>query len=298
MTLFRDAEKQGRRRLGLGGFHIGWIADADLAQEIVWHAIDSGFALLDNSWDYNEGESERRMGKALARSGYRDRALVMTKVDSHSYDGLMRQFAESLERLGLDRVDLLQLHEVIRASDAVDVVNRGALRAMTELRDQGAVGHIGVTGHKDPRFLVDIIDRAAEAGIHIETAQMPVSAVDVHANSFTKTALPACLERGVEVLGMKPLGSGDFVANGELSAPELLRWALSQPTAVCITGCESLRDVDQALKVRDGFVPMTGEEQAELESRTATLVNSGRISEPYKHTDVHDSTDRHPEWLV
>lgn len=298
MTLFEGSQLHGRRRLGLGGFHIGWIKDADLALEIVWHAIDSGFALLDNSWDYNDGESERRLGRALARDGYRDRALVMTKVDSHSYDGLMRQFSESLERLRLDRVDLLQLHEVIRASDAEDAVGRGALRAMVELRDQGAVGHIGVTGHKDPRYLVDIIDRAAEAGIRLETAQMPISAVDIHANSFTKMALSACLERGVEVLGMKPLGSGGFLAGGGISAPELLRWALSQPTAVCITGCETLRDVDQAVEVRDSFVPMSASECADLESRTAKLVGSDPLIEPYKSTDIHDSTDKHPEWLI
>lgn len=298
MAIFDDSGTQGMRRLGLGGFHIGWIEDADLALEIVWHAIDSGFALLDNSWDYNDGESERRVGRALTRSGYRDRVLVMTKVDSHSYDGVMRQFSESLGRLGLDRVDLLQLHEIIRAADGADAVARGALRAMVELRDQGAVGHLGMTGHKDPRYLIDIIDRAAAAGIKIETAQMPISAVDALANvSFTRTALPACVERGVAVLGMKPLGSGRFVAGGVLAAPELLRWALSQPTAVCITGCETLSDVDQAVFVRDGFVRMTPEQSAELESRAAILLQVGRITEPYKTTDVHDSTDKHPEWL-
>jgi len=290
--------RSGVCRLGLGGFHVGWIEDADLALEIVWHAIDSGFALLDNSWDYNDGESERRVGRALARAGYRERVLVMTKVDSHSYDGVMRQITESLGRLGLDHIDLLQLHEIIRENDAKDAVARGALRAMVGLRDQGVVGHIGVTGHKDPHYLVSIIDRAAQAGIEFETAQMPISAVDAHANSFTTIALPACRERGVAVLGMKPLGAGTFLAGGALAAPELLRWALSQPTAVCVTGCESLADVDQAVKVRDGFKPMTLKEREDLESRTAKLLHSGRISEPYKSTDVHDSTDKHPEWLV
>lgn len=299
MALFQEpSDTNGVCRLGLGGFHVGKIEDPDLAVEIVRHAVDSGFALLDNSWDYNDGESERRVGRALAGGGYRERVLVMTKVDSHSYDGLMRQFVESLERLGLDRIDLLQLHEIIRETDPDDAVARGALRAMVELRDQGAVGHIGVTGHKDPRYLVDLIDRAAAAGVEIETAQMPISAADVHANSFTTTALPACRERGVAVLGMKPLGGGDFLVNGDLTAPELLRWALNQPIAVCVTGCESLRDVAQAVEARDGFTPMSREEREELESRTAKLLSTGRIIETYKSTDVHDSTDKHPEWLV
>lgn len=298
MALFQDrSETPHVRRLGLGGFHVGAIDDADLGVEIVRHAVDCGFVLLDNSWDYNDGESERRVGRALASGDYRDRALVMTKVDSHSYDGVMRQFSESLQRLGLSTVDLLQLHEVIRVTDADDAVARGGLRAMAELRDQGVVGHIGVTGHKDPHYLVDLIDRAAAAGIEIETAQMPISAVDVHSNSFTTTALPACRERGVAVLGMKPLGAGTFVADGDLSAPELLRWALGQPTAVCITGCRSLRDVDQAVEVRDGFTPMSQAEREELESRAGKLLAGGRIIEAWKSTDVHDSTDKHPDWL-
>ena len=299
MALFQESSgASGVRRLGLGGFHVGAIEDADLAVEIVWHAIDSGFALLDNSWDYNDGESERRVGKALERSGYRERVLVMTKADSHSYDGLMRQVSESLGRLGLDRIDLLQLHEIIRETDGTDAVARGALRAMAELRDQGVVGHIGVTGHKDPHYLIDVIDRAAEAGIEIETAQMPINAADARANGFTTIGLPACRERGVAVLGMKPLGAGRFLDSGDLAAPELLRWALGQPTAVCVTGCESLANVDQAVRARDEFTPMSREEREDLESRAAKLLQSGRVSESYKSTDVHDSTVRHPDWLV
>jgi aryl-alcohol dehydrogenase-like predicted oxidoreductase len=297
MALFEDIPGRNARRLGLGGFHVGQIADPDLAVEIVRHAVDSGFVLLDNSWDYLGGESERRVGRALASGGYRDRVLVMTKADSRSYDGLMRQFSESLQRLGLSSVDLLQLHEVIREADAAEAVAGGALRAMADLRDQGAVGHIGVTGHKDPRYLVDLIDRAAVDGVRIETAQMPISAVDMHEGSFTRTALPACLERGVQVIGMKPLGGGDFVRGGDLIAPDLLRWALDQPTAVCMTGCETLEEVDQAAEARDS-APMTDEERARLESVAARLLVSGRIAETYKSTRIRDATSRHPEWLA
>jgi aryl-alcohol dehydrogenase-like predicted oxidoreductase len=283
MAIFAEAAgAQEVRPLALGGFHVGKIPDPDLAIEMVRYAVDSGFAMLDNSWDYHDGESERRVGRALAGGGYRDRVLVMTKVDSRSYDGLMRQFSQSLERLGLSSIDLLQLHEVIRPGDGADAVERGALRAMVELRDQGAIGHFGVTGHKHPHYLVDIIERAAAAGIGIETAQMPINAADVHADSFTRVALQTCLERGVEVIGMKPLGAGDLLVDGTLSASELLRWALSQATAIVVTGCESLADVDQALAARDGFTPMPEAERAELEARAAVLLASGRTTEMYK----------------
>jgi len=298
MALFSEFAAVSRPLLGLGGFHVGKPADSDLAVEIVRHAVDAGFALLDNSWDYHAGESERRVGRALQGDGYRERVVVMTKVNSHSYDGLMRQFSESLERLGLSSIDLLQLHEVIRPGDGDDAVARGAFRALEELHDQGVVGHIGITGHKDPGFLVDAVDRAAEVGVRIETVQMPINAADVHSNSFTRIGLPALRERGVEVLGMKPLGGGRLVESGLLKASELLRWAMSQPVSVCITGCESLDDVDQAIGIRDTLVPMSDEERTALETRTAQLLANGEIIEAYKTTDEHDGTDHHPEWLV
>jgi aryl-alcohol dehydrogenase-like predicted oxidoreductase len=299
MGLFSDtADTDAVRRLGLGGFHVGKIADEERAIEMVHHAIDAGFELLDNSWDYHGGESERRIGRALSAGGYRDHVVVMTKVDSRSYDGVMRQFSESLERLQLDRIDLLQLHEVIRPTDAEDAVAKGAMRALKELQDQGTVKHIGLTGHKDPRYLIDAIDRAAAEGVRLETCQMPINAADVRATSFRDIGLRACVERGIEVLGMKPLGAGDFVGQGGATAPELLRWALSQPVAVCITGCESIEQVDQAVAVLQGFTPMEPDEQRDLESRLARLIDEGSLVESYKSTAEHDATNEHTDWLA
>lgn len=299
MGLFSETQGTEQvRRLGLGGFHAGKIPDAERAIEMIHHAIDVGFALLDNSWDYNEGESERRVGQALSVGGYRDHVLVMTKVDSRSYDGLMRQFAESLERLQLDGIDLLQLHEVIRPTDAEDAVAKGALKALKELRDQGVVKHIGLTGHKDPRYLIDAVDRAAAEGVELETCQMPINAADTRATSFREIALPACKQRGIEVLGMKPLGGGDFVGRAGVHAPDLLRWALSQPISVCITGCESIEQVDQAASVLQDFTVMGEPEQADLERRLAALIDVGDLAETYKSTGEHDATNEHPEWLA
>ncbi|MGV8083686.1 MAG: aldo/keto reductase [Coriobacteriia bacterium] len=283
--------------LGLGGFHIGKLEDPDLAVEIVRSAIDSGFRLLDNSWDYHDGESERRIGRAIADSRYRQRVWVMTKADSRSYDGLMRQFEESLSRLGLDRIDLLQLHEVIRESDAEDASQRGALRALGELREEGIATHIGITGHKDPDFLIAMAERAAAEGIRLDTVQMPVNAADPNTESFTKKALPRCRELGLAVIGMKPLGGGAFLESGDLHAADLLRWSMSQPIDYLVTGCESLRQVRQATEIRDTATPFTAEECDALAARAGELLAEGRIAEAYKTTLQHDATTKHPEWL-
>src|SRR5262249_32606432 len=102
--------------LGLGGSHIAKVKDEAGSIRIMRAAIDRGLTFMDNSWDYNDGESELRMGKAL-RDGYRRRAFLMTKVDGRTRQAAAAQIDESLRRLQVDYVDLMQLHEVIRFDD-------------------------------------------------------------------------------------------------------------------------------------------------------------------------------------
>jgi predicted aldo/keto reductase-like oxidoreductase len=68
--------------MGLGGYHIGMQKDEQISIKIIRTAVDNGINFLDNCWDYNGGESEVRMGKAL-RDGYRQRVFLMTKLDGH-----------------------------------------------------------------------------------------------------------------------------------------------------------------------------------------------------------------------
>src|SRR6202165_5897649 len=118
---------------GLGGWHLGLPSvDEQLALRIVRSAIDRGITFMDNSWDYNEGASEIRMGRAL-RDGYRDRAFLMTKIDGRSKREATRQLDESLRRLQTDRIDLIQHHEVIRFDDPHRIFHaEGANAALLE----------------------------------------------------------------------------------------------------------------------------------------------------------------------
>src|SRR4051812_8097363 len=88
--------------LGLGGWHLSLKhVDADLSLRLIRSAIDRGLNFMDNSWDYAEGESERRMGRAL-EDGYRERAFLMTKIDGRSKKEGAKQLDESLKRLKVD----------------------------------------------------------------------------------------------------------------------------------------------------------------------------------------------------
>lgn len=282
--------------LGLGGYHLGVPEDPELAVEMVRTAIDGGITFMDNSWDYHSGESERRMGRALS-GGYRDKVFLMTKLDSRSRDGTMRQLEESLQRLQTDHLDLLQLHEVIRPGDPAEALrDDGPIAAYLELKEQGVVRYIGFTGHKNPDYHREMIEFAAQKDIVFDAVQMPVNPFDANFMSFGDNVLPLCAERGIAALGMKPLGSGRLLGHG-VEARDLLQWALSRPVSVVITGCESLADVEQAISVGRWFDPLPQEEMERIASLVAPEAADGHL-EAYKTTDSHDGTADNEQWLA
>jgi aryl-alcohol dehydrogenase-like predicted oxidoreductase len=170
--------------IGLGGWHLGLPqVDEELGIRIVRRAIDEGVNFMDNSWDYNDGASEVRMGKAL-REGYRAKVFLMTKIDGRSKREAMRQLDESLRRLQTDRIDLVQHHEVIRYEDPHRIFDgEGAHAALVEARRAGKLRYIGFTGHKDPRIHLHMLEVAKEHGFAFDTVQMPLNVMDAHYRS-------------------------------------------------------------------------------------------------------------------
>src|SRR3954453_9372748 len=116
--IYRKLGTTGERisAIGLGGYHIGVPKDESEGIRIIRTAIDQGINFMDNSWDYHDGGSEVRMGKAL-RDGYRQKVFLMTKIDGRTKSSAAKQINESLHRLQTDRIDLMQFHEIIRLED-------------------------------------------------------------------------------------------------------------------------------------------------------------------------------------
>jgi aryl-alcohol dehydrogenase-like predicted oxidoreductase len=281
--------------LGLGGFHLGIPGSEAESVRIARTAIDAGVTFLDNCWDYHDGESERRMGKAL-RDGYRDRVFLMTKVDGRTRDSATRQLDESLQRLGVDHVDLMQLHEVIRHSDPKRAFDEGAFEALDAARQAGKVRFIGFTGHKSPEIHLAMLDEAERRGFRFDTVQMPLNVLDAHFDSFEKRVLPRLVEKGIGVIGMKPMADGRIVQRGIATAEECLRYAMSLPVSCTITGCESVERVEQALGVARGFQPLAEADVEALLAKTASSGASG-ADEQYKTATNYDATSSNPSWL-
>src|SRR5438552_12425294 len=209
--IYRTLGSTGERvsAIGVGGWHLSLKhVDEDLSLRIVRTAIDRGINFMDNSWDYADGESERRMGTAL-RDGYREKAFLMTKIDGRTKQEAAKQLDESLRRLQVDCIDLVQHHEVIRYEDPHRIfAETGANAALVEARAAGKLRYIGFTGHKDPRIHLHMLEVAAENDFKFDTAQMPLNVMDAHYRSFEKLVVTELVKQGIGLLGMKSMANG------------------------------------------------------------------------------------------
>jgi len=296
--IYRTLGRTGERvsAIGLGGHHIGRPPDPNEGIRIIRSAIDRGITFMDNAWDYHDGESERRMGRAL-RDGYRQRVFLMTKFDGRTKRATAEQIDESLRRLETDHIDLIQFHENIRMEDPDRFfAPQGPLEAVLAAKQAGKIRYIGFTGHKDPVVHLRMLEVAAAHNFAFDSCQMPLNVMDAHFRSFTRQLLPRLLEQRIAVLGMKPLGDGNVLRSATLSAIECLHYALNLPASVIITGCESMQRLDQAIEAVDTFAPMSEAQIAALLARTRDAAATGEY-EPFKTTEMFDGTAHNPAWM-
>ncbi len=282
--------------IGLGGSHVGSPADENEGIRIVRSAVDGGITFMDNCWDYHDGKSEVVMGKAL-RDGYREKVFLMTKFDGRTKEATARQIDQSLKRLQTDRIDLMQYHENIRLEDPDRFFAPGGpLEALEEAKKAGKIRFIGFTGHKDPIVHLRMLELAGQHNFHFDSCQMPLNVLDAHFRSFEKNVLPILVAQHIAVLGMKPLAEGEIPRSGLVSAIDALHYAMSLPTTVVITGCESMDRLRQALEAGRTFKPLTEAAMNGLRTKTRQAALTGRL-ELFKTSNVFDGTAQNPQWM-
>jgi len=278
------------------GHHIGRPSSEEEGIRLIRAAVDRGVTFMDNSWDYHDGGSEMRMGKAL-RDGYREKVFLMTKIDGRTRQGAAKQIEDSLKRLQTDHIDLLQHHEVIRMEDPDRIfAEGGAQEAVLQAKKAGKIRYIGFTGHKDPVVHLRMLEVAAKHHFRFDGVQLPLNVMDAHFRSFQHQVLPVLLKDHTGVLGMKSMADKNILDSGVVTPVECLHYAMTLPTSVVITGIESMKILDQALDAVRTFEPMTASQMAALLKRTAIAASDGRY-EPFKTTEKFDSTARNPQWL-
>jgi uncharacterized protein len=282
--------------VGLGGYHIGIQKEEQESIQLIRTAIDQGINFMDNSWDYNDGISEVRMGKAL-QDGYRQKVFLMTKIDGQDKKTATGQLEECLRRLQTDTIDLLQFHEIIRLEDADRIFALGgALEAVLEARKAGKVRFVGFTGHKSPAVHLKMLQMAFDHGFIFDAVQMPLNVMDAHFDSFEKKVIPILQKHDIGILGMKAFGETHILKSGLVSVEECLHYVMDLPVHVVIVGCDTPPYLEQALAAARSFRPLTEERREALLGKTAEAGKSGKF-EPFKTTSEFDATDRNLHWL-
>lgn len=301
--LYRPLGRTGEMvsAIGFGGSHFCKPGiDESTSLKLCHTAIDRGISFMDNSWDYNKGLSEQRMGLALSQAGYRNKVFLMTKVDGRTKTVANQQLEQSLSRLKTDRIDLWMFHEVLRFDDADRIfAPGGALEAALEAKQAGKIRFIGFTGHKDPRIHVYMMEVARAHDFQFDVVLMPSNVMDAHFRSFGRLAMPVALREGIGVITMKAFGGSDGVilkSGAAIQPIDCLHYALNRPTSVVITGIDNDRALNQAFTAVKSFSPMSKALEARILDATAASAGAGRF-ELFKTTDHFDGTAHNPDWL-
>jgi predicted aldo/keto reductase-like oxidoreductase len=272
--------------IGIGGSTLGDISQEQEAMRIVHEGVDAGITFMDNAWEYHDGMSEERMGRAL--KGRRDKVFLMTKCCAHGRDKnvAMKMLEDSLRRLQTDHLDLYQMHEIIYDNDPdLDFAPDGAMEALTQAKQQGKVRFLGFTGHKDPAIHLKMLSHKYP----FDTVQMPLNPFDKNYRSFQTLVIPEAQRQGIMPIGMKSMGGGGEPIKANVATPqELLRYAMSQPVLTTVSGIDSYDVFTQNLAVAQNFTPMTDAEKASLEARVRGVAGDGRL-ELYKSTKYYDA---------
>lgn len=271
--------------LGLGGFHSTDHADEAESIKLIQRAVDEGITFLDNAWDYHDGGAEERMGKALAQGGRRDKVFLMTKCCGRTAKDARANLEDSLRRLQTDHLDLWQFHEIIYDNDPDWIFEAGgAIETALKAQEQGKVRFLGFTGHKDPAIHLKMLTKPYDWA----SVQMPLNVMDAHFRSFQHRVLPELLKRQIAPIGMKSLGgAGKIVSEAGVPVEDALRYALSLPVATLVSGIDSMKVLEQNLKIVRGFQPLSDDERRSIEDRVVRVAGDGRF-ELFKSSKVYD----------
>lgn len=270
-------------QLGLGGWHIGIQKERAESIRLIQMAMDHGVNFLDNSIDYNDGQSELRMGEAI--KGRRDKVFLMTKHNFRDKKSALRDLETSLKRLQTDYLDLWQFHSIERVEDLDWIFEKnGAIEAAKLAKRQGKARFIGFTGHKSPDYHLKMLAKPYDW----DAIQMPLNVFDPHFRSFERLVLPEAVKLNLGIVGMKPMAFQNAPKTGVVTSIECLQYAMSLPVSVTITGCETEERLRTALEAVRTFKRLTEPEMQALRDRMQPYVKDGK-SEPYKTTTDFDN---------
>ncbi len=245
--------------LGLGGSFLVAAADRpEESEELLHQALDLGINYIDTAPSY--GKSEENIGRVMGER--RNEAFLASKTLDRTYEGTMKLFEHSLQRLQTDHLDLLQIHGLHSEEDLSQIMAEGgALEALEELKREGSIRFTGVTGHRDPAILLEAIEE-----YDFDCVLLSLNPADRFYQPLQKTVLPRAREKNMGVIAMKVAAYGRiFKENGLDSMEKALGYAFSFPVSTAIVGMSTKDELVENARLAREFAQLTPEELLHLE---------------------------------
>ena len=275
-----------KRALGKTGFQTSILAMGcgsrlalykmrDKGVEALHMAMDSGINYIDTAHAYGGGDSEVWVGEAI--KGRREGLFVATKTEARTADDIFRLADESLERLGLDQVDLLHIHSLLGPEDLAIIEKEKVMEALYKVRDQKMARFIGITSHTNPTTLAEALSRydvdctqmalnGALQGMQNGDGKMVIN--PAMPTSFEKVALPVAVKKGLGIIAMKVFGQDDIISAKSTPA-QLLQYSLSLPVSVCTMGVPKHEYLHANVATARAFKPLGTDEMKDFSERTS-----------------------------
>jgi uncharacterized protein len=252
--------------LGLGGVCWNLEDDDNVAVGVVHRAIDLGITYLDTASGYKD--SERKLGLAL-RDRDRESLFVATKCIKRSGDDVKREIAQSFDDLGIEVIDLIQLHAIDQDEDLSEVLaDDGALRVIEEYRQAGKILNVGMTGHTHPAQFVKMM-----GAYDFDTVLNPMGAVNRVWNDFSSTTIPAARSRNMGIIGMKVMAYNQIPAEYR---SQFLHYTMGLDIDVAIVGMDTIEQVEENVRIAEAFAPLTAGEESELFDRALEVASGDK----------------------
>ncbi|GAB4108140.1 MAG: hypothetical protein Kow00105_14300 [Phycisphaeraceae bacterium] len=252
--------------LGLGSaFTKPYESDRDTGLKLLDEALKRGVNYFDTARAY--GESESIIGPFVEK--HRESIFLVSKSGYRDYDGFMREFETSLKNLRTDHIDLYHLHNFKPGQDDdLRAIENGAVRAARKLKEQGAIGAFGVTGHSGAQILMDAIKLFdPDAVLTIYPADRPDN------GRYEDELLPLAREKHMGVIAMKTVRQA---RESDLKGSDLVRYALSlDGVHTAIVGLDTLAHLEENTRMATGFTPLDASARSEM-SRAVRLALAGQ----------------------
>ncbi|MGP8245862.1 MAG: aldo/keto reductase [Bryobacteraceae bacterium] len=262
--------------------------DEDAVRAVV-QAVEAGITYFDTADSYGRGRSELLYGQAFQARGGKRGLFVATKISSRDGAAVQGTVERSLKRLGVDQVDLIQIHSLENEDDLARIEAKdGVLEALLKVREQKLTRFIGITSHDSPTAMKLALERhdfdCCQMALNAAMADMigttkPVTAGE---RSFESLALPVARAKNMGVIAMKVFARDGLAGQPEATPRNLIYYALSLPVATAVIGHPTAADLEQNIRLAKAFQPLPKTEMEQL-ARALSTRNKTALVEFFRH---------------